>query len=133
VLNQGTSWDTSKAHDIALTVLQQHDDLCAIYGFWDGHHVGAAEAIKESGKQGKVLSLTNGAGHRSACDSVASGLVDTYWSYDAPRQASDVVAMALVMLQDDRPAGSMHTAIYTPLTKITKENLDIGACFDIPK
>jgi ABC-type sugar transport system substrate-binding protein len=133
VLNQGTSWDTSKAHDIALTVLQQHDDLCAIYGFWDGHHVGAAEAIKESGKQGKVLSLTNGAGHRSACNSIKSGLVDIYWSYDAPRQASDVVTMALALMQNGAAAGSSHIAIYTPLTKITKENLYPEMCFDTPK
>jgi len=133
VLNQGTSWDTSKAHDIALTVLQQHDDLCAMYGLWDGHHVGAAEAIKEMGKQGQVLSLTNGAGHRNACDSVASGLVDVYWSYDAPRQATDVVAMALQLLQSDAEAGSTQTAIYTPLTRITKDNLDPSMCFDTPK
>ena len=133
VLNQGTSWDTSKAHDIALTVLQQHDDLCAIYGFWDGHHVGAAEAIKELGKQGKVLSLTNGAGHRNACDSISSGLVDVYWSYDAPRQATDVVTMALQLLQSDAKAGSTRVAIYTPLTKITKDNLDPAMCFDTPK
>jgi len=133
VSNQGTSWDTSKAHDIALTVLQQHDDLCAIYGLWDGHHVGAAEAIKEMGKQGKVYSLTNGAGHRSACDSIASGLVDIYWSYDAPRQATDVVTMALQLLQSDAKAGSSRVAIYTPLTRITKDNLDPAMCFDTPK
>jgi hypothetical protein len=59
-------------------------------------------------------------------------LVDTYWSYDARRQASDVVAMALVLMQNGVAAGSYHMAIYTPLTKITKENLEPGMCFDTP-
>ncbi len=130
VSNLGSEWDASKARDITAVVLQQHPDLCAVYGLWDGHHVGSAEAIKEAGLQGKVLSYTNGAGHRKACDSVASGLVDKYWSYDSKRQASDVVAAVVSLLQTE-DAADTRIAVYSPLTLISKETLDPALCFDL--
>lgn len=126
----GSEWDASKAHDITVTILQQHPDVCTIYGLWDGHHIGSAEAIKEAGLQGKVLSYTNGAGHRKACDSVSSGLVDKYWSYDSKRQASDVVAAVLSLMQTEDPSGT-RVAVYSPLTLISSETLDPSMCFDL--
>lgn len=130
VSNLGSDWDASKAHDITATVLQQHPDVCAVYGMWDGHHVGGAEAIKEAGLQGKVLSYTNGAGHRKACDSLASGLFDKYWSYNSERQASDVVSAILMLLQSKEPAGATQSALFTPLTLITKDTVKPSMCFD---
>ncbi len=130
VSNLGSEWDSSKARDITTTVLQQHPDLCAVYGLWDGHHVGSAEAIKEAGLQGKVLSYTNGAGSRKACDSVSSGLVDKYWSYDSKRQASDVVTAVVSLLQTE-DASDTRVAVYSPLTLISKETLDPAMCFDL--
>lgn len=130
VSNLGSDWDASKAHDITATVLQQNPDLCAVYGMWDGHHVGSAEAIKEAGLQGKVVSYTNGAGHRKACDSVASGLFDKYWSYNSERQASDVVTAVLTLLQSKEAAGASQFALYTPLTLIAKDNVTPSMCFD---
>lgn len=131
VSNLGSDWDPTKAHDITATVLQQNPDLCAVYGMWDGHHVGSAEAIKEAGLQGKVLSYTNGAGNRKACDSVQSGLFDKYWSYNSERQASDVVSTVVLLLQSKEAAGATQAAVYTPLTLITKEDVKPSMCFDI--
>jgi ABC-type sugar transport system substrate-binding protein len=130
VSTQGTDWDPTKAHDVTATVLQQHPDLCAVYGLWDGHDIGSAEAIKEANLQGKVLNFTNGAGHRKACESVASGLFDKYWSYNSERQGSDLTTAVLMALQSKEPAGSNPQSFFTPLTIIDKENVHPSLCFD---
>lgn len=130
VSTQGTDWDPTKAHDITATVLQQHPDLCAVYGLWDGHDVGSAEAIKEAGLQGKVLNFTNGAGHRKACDSVASGLFDKYWSYNSERQGSDLTTAVLMLLQSPEAAGANSSSVFTPLTVIDRQSLHPSMCFD---
>lgn len=47
VSNQAADWDSTKAKNIAATVIQQHPDLCAITGFWDVMDIGTAAAIKD--------------------------------------------------------------------------------------
>jgi len=72
VTNQGSDWDPSKAHAIASTTLQQNPDLCGVVGFWDVMDLGAAAAIKESGKP--IALVTSGGGEQMACDNVAKAL-----------------------------------------------------------
>lgn len=129
VANQPGDWDASKAEAITRTVLQQHPDLCAIFGYWDVMTLGAAAAVKEAGKQGQVKVFTNGGGEKMACDNVENGMFTKYWSYDAVGQGRDIVDLIKVMLQSKMEPGAMRVALYTPAKEISKENFDPSACF----
>lgn len=129
VANQPADWDASKAESITRTILQQHPDLCGIFGYWDVMTLGAAAAVKEAGLQGKVNVYTNGGGEQLACDSVESGMFTKYWSYDSPGQGRDIVSLIKIMLQSDQEPGAMRVALYTPIKEISKENLAPGQCF----
>ncbi|MCF8467466.1 MAG: sugar ABC transporter substrate-binding protein [Sneathiella sp.] len=133
VANQAADWDASKAKAVAQTVLQQHPDLCAIFGFWDVMTLGAGAAVKEAGMQGKVAVLTNGGGNQMACENVKSGVFDKVWSYDVPGQARDMVDMIKVLFQSDSKPGDMRVALYTPLKVISKENYDPSICWSLKK
>lgn len=129
VANQPGDWDASKAEAITRTVLQQHPDLCAVFGYWDVMTLGAAAAVKEAGKQGQVKVFTNGGGEKMACDNIQSGMFTKYWSYDAPGQGRDIVSLIKVMLQSKMEPGAMRVALYTPAKEISMENFDPSACF----
>ena len=57
VSNQASDWEPEKARQITATVLQQHPNLCAIFGHWDVHTMGAGKAVKDaaSRRQGHRL------------------------------------------------------------------------------
>ena len=58
VANQAADWDANKARNVIATVIQQNPDLCGVVGFWDVMDLGAAAAIKESGKS--IALVTSG-------------------------------------------------------------------------
>jgi ribose transport system substrate-binding protein len=130
VATQSGNWDRTKAHDIASTLLQQHPDLCAIWGTWDQMTYGAAQAVKEAGKLGKVKVFT--ADHSViACKGLKEGLFEETWGYSVPEMGTNMMAVAQYLLQSGVKPGSARTAIYTPLTRMTKENYDKpGLCYD---
>lgn len=130
VSNQAADWDSTKAKNIAATVIQQHPDLCAITGFWDVMDVGTAAAIKESGKD--VYLLTQGGGNRMVCDNLASGTFSEAVVYFVPGQARDMATMIKQMLQLKQPAGTNKTTLFTPLTFLTKDNMTEASCWDMP-
>ena len=55
-------------------MIQQNPDLCGVVGFWDVMDLGAAAAIKESGKP--IALVTSGGGEQMACDNVEKGVFD---------------------------------------------------------
>ncbi len=130
VSNQAADWDATKAKNIAATVLQQHPDLCAFYGFWDVMDVGTAAAIKETGKN--IHLVTVGGGHRKDCDGITNGDYSEVGIYSTPYQTSDMVAMIKQLLLLKQPAGTTKTSLYTPLTFLTKENMTAASCWDLP-
>ena len=130
VSNQAADWDSTKAKNIAATVIQQHPDLCAITGFWDVMDVGTAAAIKESGKN--VYLLTQGGGNRMACDGLANGTYSEVVVYFVPGQARDMATMIKQLLQLKQPAGTTKTTLFTPLTFLTKDNMTPASCWDLP-
>src|SRR5580692_9283868 len=73
VANVAGEWDATKAQSVVSTVIQQNPDLCGVIGFWDVMDLGAAAAIKESGKP--VVLVTSGGGEQMACDNVEKGVV----------------------------------------------------------
>ena len=133
VANQAADWDASKAKAITQTVLQQHPDLCAVFGFWDVMTLGVAAAVKEAGKTGEVAVLTNGGGHQMACDNVKSGAFDKVWSYDVPGQSRDLVSMIKMIFQSNAKPGDMRIALYSPLKEISMEAFDPSICWSLEK
>jgi ABC-type sugar transport system substrate-binding protein len=130
VSNQAADWDSTKAKNIAATVIQQHPDLCAITGFWDVMDVGTAAAIKESGKD--VYLLTQGGGNRMVCDNLANGTYSEAVVYFVPGQARDMANMIKFLLQQKQPAGTTKTTLFTALDFLTKDNMTPASCWDMP-
>ncbi len=129
VSNQAADWDSTKAKNIAATVIQQHPDLCAITGFWDVMDVGTAAAIKESGKN--VYLLTQGGGNRMACDNLANGTFSEVAVYFVPGQARDMANLIEQMLQLNQPAGTTKTTLFTPVNFVSKDNMTAASCWDL--
>jgi len=130
VSNQAADWDSTKARNIAATVIQQHPDLCAITGFWDVMDVGTAAAIKESGKD--VYLLTQGGGNRMACDNLANGNFSEVVVYFVPGQARDMATMIKHLLQHGQPAGTTKTTLFTPPDFVTRDTMHAASCWDMP-
>ncbi|MBD1566452.1 D-allose transporter substrate-binding protein [Vibrio sp. SA48] len=55
VASQPADWDRMKALDVATNMLQRNPDLSAIYCANDTMAMGAVQAVRNSGKQGKIL------------------------------------------------------------------------------
>jgi len=132
VANQSADFDPTKAHAIASTILKQHDDLCGFYGVWDGQDVGTAAAIKEAGKTGQVALVSSGGGRlAAACDNIANENFTAYLSYDGRGQGRDLANVVKMLLQDpDSAPASRPFGLYSPVTTLTKDNID-GNCWTI--
>lgn len=130
VSTQAANWDRTKAHDITATVVQQHPNLCASWGFWDQMEYGAATAIKEAGKAGQVKVFTSD--HSPiACEGIRDGLIFESYGYSVPTQGSDIVAVSKQLLEGGQKPGTTRIADYTPLVKIDKSNWNQpGICYD---
>ncbi|TWE22368.1 sugar ABC transporter substrate-binding protein [Prauserella muralis] len=130
VSTQAANWDRTKAHDITATVIQQHPDLCASWGFWDQMQYGAATAIKEAGKIGQVKVFTSD--HSAiTCQALRDGLFFQSYGYSVPTQGTDIVSIAKYLLQSGKEPGSARIADFTPLVKIDRSNWDQpNMCYD---
>ncbi len=130
VSNQAGAWDRTKAHDITATVLQQHPDLCATWGFWDQMQYGAATAVKEAGLTGKVKVFMSDHSEIT-CQAIGQGLVTASYGYSVPYQGDAIVTLANYLLQSGLPPGTVRSAIYSPLVKIDSSNWKSpGICYD---
>lgn len=126
VSNQASDWEPEKARQITATVLQQHPDLCAIFGHWDVHTMGAGNAVKDAGKADSVLVYSTGGGDSVACKAVEDGIQDRIWSYDADGQGRDAGTMIDLMLQGAAAADGSMLIAESPL-KIVKAGPDYDA------
>jgi ribose transport system substrate-binding protein len=130
VSNQAADWDATKARAIAATVLQQDPDVCGIIGFWDGQDSGTGAAIREAGKQDKVLLTTSGGGAQTACDGIQSGIFGAYINYDAVGQGRDINAAIRMLLQAHPAVGTVKFPLYSQMTILTKTSLHPNSCWD---
>jgi ribose transport system substrate-binding protein len=133
VSSQATNWDATKAYDITTAVLQQHPDVCAIFGPYDIMTIGGAEAVKKAGLTGKVIVYSNGGGYREGCEAVKTGLIDKYLDWEAWNQGREVVVMAKDLLMAGEKPGSHSVASFSSYFWVTKDNIDQARCTDIPK
>lgn len=133
VSNQASDWEPEKARQITATVLQQHPDLCAIFGHWGVHTIGAGNAVKDAGKADTVTVYATGGGNRLICDNIEQGIIDRYWSYNADGQGRDAGAMVRLVLQGAEPKKDEMLEVESTLIRITKENYSADQCWDLPK
>jgi len=111
VSNQASDWEPEKARQITATVLQQHPDLCAVFGHWDVHTMGAGNAVKDAGKSDEVLVYSTGGGDSVAYKAVEEKIQHRIWSYDADGQGRDAGTLIDLILQGATiPDGSMMVA-----------------------
>lgn len=132
VSNQASNWEPEKARQITATVLQQNPDLCAVFGHWGIHTIGAGNAVKDAGKSDSVLVYATGGGNRLICENIKAGVIDRYWSYNADGQGRDAGAMLRLMLQGATPAKGGMMEVESPMIVIRKESLSPQQCWDLP-
>lgn len=130
VSNQASDWEPEKARQITATVLQQHPDLCAVYGHWDVHTMGAGNAVKDAGKSDQVLVYSTGGGDSVACKAVEDKIQHRIWSYDADGQGRDAGTLIDLMLQGAAMADGSMMVAESPL-KIIKagDQYDASLCW----
>lgn len=130
VSNQASDWEPEKARQITATVLQQHPDLCAIFGHWDVHTMGAGNAVKDAGKADDVLVYSTGGGDDVACKAIEDGVQDRIWSYDADGQGRDAATMIDLLLQGAAAADGSMLIVESPM-KIIKagDGYDPALCW----
>ena len=126
VSNQASDWEPEKARQITATVLQQHPDLCAVFGHWDVHTMGAGNAVKDAGKADDVLVYSTGGGDDVACKAIEDGVQDRIWSYDADGQGRDAGTMIDLLLQGAAAADGSMLIVESPL-KIIRAGADYDA------
>jgi ribose transport system substrate-binding protein len=105
VANQAGEWDATKAHSVISTVIQQNPDLCGVVGFWDVMDLGAAAAIKESGKP--IALVTSGGGEQMACDNVEKGVFEKEIAYQVMDQGRDLNDMIVTVLESGQQPGKL--------------------------
>ena len=88
---------------IIATVIQQNPDLCGVVGFWDVMDLGAAAAIKESGKP--IALVTSGGGEQMACDNVEKGVFQEEVAYHVIDEGRDLNDVIVTLLESGLPAG----------------------------
>lgn len=130
VSNQASDWEPEKARQITATVLQQHPDLCAVFGHWDVHTMGAGNAVKDAGKADDVLVYSTGGGDDVACKAVEDGVQDRIWSYDADGQGRDAGTMIDLLLQGAAAADGSMLIVESPLKIIRAgDGYDASLCW----
>ncbi len=132
VSNQASNWEPEKARQITATVLQQNPDLCAVFGHWGIHTIGAGNAVKDAGKADSVLVYATGGGNRLICKNIEDGVIDRYWSYNADGQGRDAGAMLRLILQGAVPAKGEMLETESPLIVIKKASYSPQQCWDLP-
>ncbi len=108
VSNQAANWDSNRANEITATVLQQHPDLCATYGFWGIMQAGAAQAVKAAGLEGKVKVYASSEGNWGDCDLVEDGLYHKVLSFRSNVQGEQISNAVLTLLESGVPAGEQN-------------------------
>ena len=133
VATQPGQYDPSKAGDIAQTILQQHPDICAFAGNWDGMMLGVSKVVHDAGKSGTVGVYTTDSSVGS-CKAIGEGTLTAAVNYGGGTQMGDsAAAITKYLLQSGVQAGSSRTAVFMSTTILDGTNFeDPGACYDTP-
>ncbi|WP_326640567.1 sugar ABC transporter substrate-binding protein [Streptosporangium sp. NBC_01755] len=130
VASQPGQYDPTKANEITRTLMQQHPNLCAVLGNWDGMMTGAANAVAQAGKIGQVGVYTTDSS-QVACDGIGKGTMAAAVNYGGGTTMGDnAVALTQYLLQSGLTPGGVKTALFTPTQIIDKTNYQrVGSCY----
>ncbi len=129
VANQPQSYDATKAHDMAVTVMQQHPDLCGFIGTWDNMMIGAANAVKQAGKTGQVVVYTSDASV-TGCKAVADGTITEALDYGVGIMGEQIVALVQYYMQTKIRPGTTRVAVFPRFKLLDKGSaLSGGSCY----
>jgi len=132
VAKPDSNWDATTSRNVTATMLQQHPNICAIIDFWAGDATGAAAAIRDAGKKGKVALIVNSGGEqKAACDRVKSGDFHAVVMNNVAHESTIMVAIIKYLLQSNQPPGTSHPYIYSMLQTVTKEDLKCDTCWNL--
>ena len=132
VAKPDSNWDATTSRNVTATMLQQHPNICAIIDFWAGDATGAAAAIRDAGKKGKVALIANSGGEqKAACDRVKSGDFHAVVMNNVAHESTIMVAIIKYLLQSNQPPGTSHPYIYSMLQTVTKEDLKCDTCWNL--
>jgi len=132
VAKPDSNWDATTSRNVTATMLQQHPNICAIIDFWDGDATGAAAAIRDAGKKGKIALIANSGGEqKSACDMITKGDFHAVVMNNVAHESTVMVAIIKYLLQSNQPPGTSHPYIYSMLQTVTKENMKQDTCWDL--
>jgi ribose transport system substrate-binding protein len=130
VANQPGQFDPNKTREITGTLLQQHPDLCAVIGNWDGEMIGAAAAVEQAGKAGKVGVYTTDSS-QPTCDAIGKGTMTAALNYGVSQMGPQMVAVSKYLMQSGVKPGSGRTALFSRMAIIDKTNYQQAeACYD---
>ena len=132
VAKPDSNWDATTSRNVTATMLQQNPDICGIIDFWDGDASGAAAAIRDAGKQGKIFLVTTGGGEETnTCANVGNGTFDAVVSTELYNESEAMVATIKYLLQSGQPPGTASPYIYTLMSTVTKDNLNPRSCWSL--
>jgi len=118
VASQPADWDRSKALDVATNILQANPDLKAFYCANDTMALGAVQAVRAAGLEGKVIILGTDA-IPEALDAVREGsMAGTVAQY--PYETAFIAVESAIKLVEGRP---IPTRIDAPIRLLTAADL----------
>ena len=121
VASQPGDWDRSKALDVTTNILQRNPDLKAIYAANDTMALGAAQAVKNADKLGKVV-VVGTDGVPEALDSVKRGELTATVAQDSAAMGAKAVDLLLDALKNKPAIDPNKTPEFLPIEshRITK-------------
>jgi ribose transport system substrate-binding protein len=118
VASQPADWDRAKALNVATNLLQANPDLAAIYCANDTMALGAAEAVKAAGLEGKVAVIGTDA-VPEAIEAIKAGrMIGTVAQY--PYEIAFIAVENAIKVKEGRP---IPIKIDAPIVLLTKDNV----------
>ena len=105
--------------------------MCGFIGFWDGQDIGAAAAVQEAGKKGKVFIATSGSGADTMCKNIIDGKFSDVVSMDITGGGRDINTMIRFLLQTKPKAGTFKSSLYVPLRVVSSETVKASDCYSL--
>lgn len=120
VAKERADWITSQAKKATSSMLLKHKDLDAIFAVSDAMAIGASQAVKSKGKQGRIF-VVGLDGTRDALESIKEGAL-TATLDTGPREMGRILLRTIVrgLIREEKVAHQIHS----PINIVTAENVD---------
>lgn len=112
-------WIATQAKKATVQLLREHKDLDAIFAVSDAMAIGAAEAVKSKGKQGRIF-VVGLDGTREALEAIQDGSL-TATLDTGPREMGRILLRTIVrgLIREEKVARQIHS----PISIVTAENV----------